>query len=98
MQTVRGETVGGVNDNLLFSEQKSRLGSVSISIIDYNAESQRTQTCLPAEVNTHREFRLGIVGTQAGLCVKNYIQIETLPKTALPRPAANRLDNMGTCA
>jgi len=63
MQTVRGETVGGVNDNLLFSEQKSRLGSVSISIIDYNAESHppdrtrtdlatvvragRTQTCLP---------------------------------------------------
>ena len=34
---------------------------------------------LPAEVNTHREFRLGIVGTQAGLCVRNYNQIETLP-------------------
>ncbi|HLE33539.1 MAG TPA: hypothetical protein VJB38_13110, partial [Bacteroidota bacterium] len=38
---------------------------------------------LPAEVNTHREFRLGIVGTQAGLCVRNYNQIETLPKTAV---------------
>ena len=52
------------------------LGSVSISLLDYNAESQRTQRI--AEKSRIRSL-LCVSPRPLRLCVKNYNRIETLP-------------------